>query len=61
MINVVKFEQNENAEPPIDVTEFGIVIFVNEGQFPNVEPPISLTFSPMINVDKLKHDENDEL
>ena len=58
MINVVKFEHNENALPSIVVTESGIVIFVNEVQNENAEPPIISTFSPMINAVKFEHDEN---
>ena len=61
MINVDKFVHNENAEPPIDITEFGIVMLVNEVHNENAELLIFSTFSPMNNVDKFEHDENAEL
>ncbi len=48
----VKFSQNENAEPPIEVILFGIVRLVKPLQALKAENPIVVTLSGIVMFDK---------
>ena len=61
METFVKPVQPENAEPPILVTEFGILISVNQEQSRKRQAPISVTELLIVIVDNVDLSKNGEI
>ena len=58
---LVRLEQPENAQTPILVTVFGIVILARLEQFPNAERSILVTLFGIVMLVRLEQPENAEL